>query len=111
MVIKHKTRDGDKGGDTCSFCGRTAEQVERLINGPPGVSICNECVEVCSTLLRDNQRGKRGAAEQPKLGKQLTPSEIKAHLDQYIIGQEQAKRTIAVAVYNHYKRLRSNLGN
>jgi ATP-dependent Clp protease ATP-binding subunit ClpX len=110
MVIKHKTRDGDKNGDTCSFCGRTAEQVERLINGPPGVSICNECVEVCSTLLRDNQRTKRGAVEQPKLGKQLTPSEIKAHLDQYIIGQEQAKRTIAVAVYNHYKRLRSNLG-
>jgi ATP-dependent Clp protease ATP-binding subunit ClpX len=109
MVIKHKNRDGDKSGDVCSFCGRSADQVERLINGPPGVSICNECVDVCATLLRDNQRSKR-AGEQPKLGKQLTPSEIKAHLDQYIIGQEQAKRTIAVAVYNHYKRIRSNLG-
>jgi ATP-dependent Clp protease ATP-binding subunit ClpX len=110
MVIKHKNRDGDKSGDVCSFCGRSADQVERLINGPPGVSICNECVDVCATLLRDNQRSKR-AGEQPKLGKQLTPSEIKAHLDQYIIGQEQAKRTIAVAVYNHYKRIRSNLGS
>jgi len=108
--MKHKSRDGDKGGDTCSFCGRSTEQVERLINGPPGVSICNECVDVCSTLLRDNQRSKR-SGDQPKLGKQLTPSEIKAHLDQYIIGQEQAKRTIAVAVYNHYKRLRSNLSS
>ena len=107
MVIKNKSRDGDKGGDTCSFCGRTTEQVERLINGPPGVSICNECVEVCATLLRDNNR-KKGGTDQPKLGKSLTPVEIKAHLDQYIIGQEQAKRTIAVAVYNHYKRLKSN---
>jgi ATP-dependent Clp protease ATP-binding subunit ClpX len=73
MVIKHKNRDGDKSGDVCSFCGRSADQVERLINGPPGVSICNECVDVCATLLRDNQRSKR-AGEQPKLGKQLTPS-------------------------------------
>jgi ATP-dependent Clp protease ATP-binding subunit ClpX len=107
MAGKKTTRDGDKGGDLCSFCGRTTEQVERLINGPPGVSICNECVEVCSTLLRDNNRGKKGG-EAPKVGKSLTPSEIKAHLDQYIIGQEQAKRTIAVAVYNHYKRLKAN---
>jgi ATP-dependent Clp protease ATP-binding subunit ClpX len=107
MVIKNKSRDGDKGSDTCSFCGRTTEQVERLINGPPGVSICNECVEVCATLLRDNNRSKKGG-EQPKLGKSLTPAEIKAQLDLHIIGQEQAKRTISVAVYNHYKRLRSN---
>ena len=108
MAGKKSTRDGDKGSDLCSFCGRTTEQVERLINGPPGVSICNECVEVCSTLLRDNNRGKKGGEAAPKVGKSLTPSEIKAHLDSYIIGQEQAKRTIAVAVYNHYKRLKSN---
>jgi ATP-dependent Clp protease ATP-binding subunit ClpX len=114
MVIKNKSKDGggDKGSETCSFCGRSSDQVDRLINGPPGVSICNECVEVCSTLLRDNQRGKKGATgDLPKLGKSHTPSEIKAHLDQYIIGQEQAKRTIAVAVYNHYKRLRANLAS
>ncbi|HEX3132262.1 MAG TPA: ATP-dependent Clp protease ATP-binding subunit ClpX [Planctomycetota bacterium] len=107
MAGKKSTRDGDKGSDLCSFCGRTTEQVERLINGPPGVSICNECVEVCATLLRDNNRGKK-AGDTPKVGKSLTPTEIKAHLDSYIIGQEQAKRTIAVAVYNHYKRLKSN---
>jgi ATP-dependent Clp protease ATP-binding subunit ClpX len=107
MANKNRTRDGDKGGDLCSFCGRTTEQVERLINGPPGVSICNECVEVCATLLRDNNRSKK-VGDQPKVGKSLTPVEIKSHLDQYIIGQEQAKRTIAVAVYNHYKRLKAN---
>jgi ATP-dependent Clp protease ATP-binding subunit ClpX len=108
MAGKKSTRDGDKGSDLCSFCGRTTEQVERLINGPPGVSICNECVEVCATLLRDNNRGKKAGDSAPKVGKSLTPTEIKAHLDSYIIGQEQAKRTIAVAVYNHYKRLKSN---
>ena len=108
MAGKKSTRDGDKGSDLCSFCGRTTEQVERLINGPPGVSICNECVEVCATLLRDNNRGKKAGDAAPKIGKSLTPTEIKAHLDSYIIGQEQAKRTIAVAVYNHYKRLKSN---
>jgi ATP-dependent Clp protease ATP-binding subunit ClpX len=105
---------GDQGSDQCSFCGRTAEQVERLINGPPGTSICNECVDVCSTLLTDNKRGdgkKNVDATAAKLSKLHTPSEIKAHLDQYIIGQEKAKRTISVAVYNHYKRLRHNLGN
>jgi ATP-dependent Clp protease ATP-binding subunit ClpX len=106
MSIKHKSRDGGKGGDDCSFCGRTADQVERLINGPPGISICTECVEVCSSLLRDNQRKKEG---EPKLGGVLSPTEIKAYLDQYIIGQEHAKRIIAVAVYNHYKRVRHNL--
>ena len=109
-MAKNKTKDSDKGGEICSFCGRASDQVERLINGPPGVSICNECVDVCSTLLRDNTRGNAGkkGVEQPKIGKSLTPSEIKAYLDQHIIGQEQAKRTIAVAVYNHYKRLRVN---
>ncbi len=108
-MAKNKKGETDKGGEICSFCGRAADQVERLINGPPGVSICNECVDVCSTLLRDNTRqgGKKGS-EQPKIGKSLTPAEIKAHLDQHIIGQEQAKRTIAVAVYNHYKRIKAN---
>ncbi len=97
--------------DSCSFCGRLASQVERLIAGPPGVNICNECVDVCGTLLKQ-QEGKpaKGPAKSaPRLGNH-TPTDIKAHLDQYIIGQEQAKRTIAVAVCNHYKRLRHNQG-
>jgi ATP-dependent Clp protease ATP-binding subunit ClpX len=96
--------------DNCSFCGRLASQVERLIAGPPGVNICNECVDVCGTLLKQ-QDGKpaKGAAKAaaPRLGNH-TPADIKAHLDQYIIGQDPAKRSIAVAVYNHYKRLRHN---
>jgi len=107
MVIKNKKGDGDSVADSCSFCGRNASQVERLIAGPPEIFICNECVEVCSTLLRD-QGKKSKAGEAPRLGKMYTPSELKANLDQYIIGQEHAKRTIAVAVYNHYKRLRHN---
>jgi ATP-dependent Clp protease ATP-binding subunit ClpX len=113
MVIKNKKGDGDGHVDNCSFCGRSASQVERLIAGPPEIFICNECVEVCSTLLRDQgkRKGAAGATapgETPRLGKIFSPSEIKAHLDQYIIGQTLAKRTISVAVYNHYKRLRHN---
>ncbi len=106
MVIKNKKGDGDNSTDSCSFCGRNASQVDRLIAGPPDIFICNECVEVCSTLLRD--QGKRKQGDAPRLGKIYTPSELKGHLDQYIIGQDHAKRTIAVAVYNHYKRLRHN---
>ena len=94
-------------GDSCSFCARTASQVERLIAGPPGVFICNECVDVCSTLLTQQKSEKSAktsaGARQPRI---FTPAEIKAHLDQYIIGQERAKRSISVAVHNHYKRLR-----
>ncbi|TVR08452.1 MAG: ATP-dependent Clp protease ATP-binding subunit ClpX [Planctomycetota bacterium] len=92
--------------DHCSFCGKSAEQVERLIAGPPGVFICNECVDVCATLIRDHRTGS-GSTPTPS-AKGLTPAEIKSYLDQHIVGQEQAKRTIAVAVHNHYKRLRHN---
>ncbi len=103
-----KTKRTDEE-DNCSFCGRLASQVERLIAGPPGVNICNECVDVCGTLLKqqEGKPAKAGTKPPPRLGNH-TPTDIKAHLDQYIIGQEQAKRTISVAVYNHYKRLRHN---
>lgn len=94
--------DDDVLEDSCSFCTKSSDQVERLISGPPDIFICNECVEVCSTLL-DNARKKKSVPAE--LNVIHTPQEIKAHLDQYIIGQERAKRTIAVAVYNHYKRL------
>ncbi len=99
---KHPTDE-----EQCSFCNRSASQVQRLIAGPPGVNICNECVDVCGTLIKQapSADGKASKAKAPRLAN-LTPVDIKAHLDQYIIGQEKAKRTIAVAVHNHYKRLR-----
>ncbi|MBQ2785565.1 MAG: ATP-dependent Clp protease ATP-binding subunit ClpX [Oscillospiraceae bacterium] len=90
-------------GIRCSFCGKRETQVERLIAGP-GVYICSDCVQACSELLRDEMR----LDEQGKLRKPdrlPTPMEIKAYMDGYIIGQEDAKIALAVAVYNHYKRI------
>ena len=87
----------------CSFCGKRENQAQRLIAGP-GVYICNECVQACSELLRDeivyDERGNLRAPETLP-----TPMEIKAFMDHYIIGQEDAKVALAVAVYNHYKRI------
>lgn len=105
-MAKKSGSEHDEKVDHCSFCGKSADQVERLIAGPPEVFICNECVDVCATLIRDH-RGGSGTAPTPS-AKGLTPSEIKAYLDHHIVGQEHAKRTIAVAVHNHYKRLRHN---
>ena len=88
----------------CSFCGKSEHQVNRLIEGP-GVFICDECIEFCSSLLdpEPTSRPTRGKKEEefvlPK------PAEIKAHLDEYVIGQDEAKITLSVAVYNHYKRI------
>ena len=87
----------------CSFCGKRENQAQRLIAGP-GVYICNECVQACSELLRDeivyDERGNLRAPETLP-----TPMEIKAFMDHYIVGQEDAKVALAVAVYNHYKRI------
>lgn len=83
---------------TCSFCGRTEELVEKLISGPSAY-ICDKCVDLCKDIIQ-----KKPLSQDFKL---LKPKDIKAHLDEYIIGQENAKKTIAVAVYNHYKRIRS----
>ena len=85
----------------CSFCGRSEDVVEKLIAGPD-VYICDICVGICSGVL---EKRPRGAAPKKKPLKILKPKEIKAHLDEYIIGQEDAKRVISVAVYNHYKRV------
>jgi ATP-dependent Clp protease ATP-binding subunit ClpX len=106
MPTKGKTGSGAKT-DHCSFCGRSGKQVDRLIAGPPGVFICNECVEVCSTLLKDHKK-RSSSATVPDLDKIPAPGEIKQHLDEHVVGQERAKRVISVAVYNHYKRLRHN---
>ncbi|MES2273084.1 MAG: ATP-dependent Clp protease ATP-binding subunit ClpX [Chlamydiota bacterium] len=83
---------------SCSFCGRTEDIVEKLISGPSAY-ICDKCVALCVDIIQ-----KKPVSYEMKL---LKPKEIKAHLDEYIIGQESAKKTIAVAVYNHYKRIRS----
>jgi len=88
----------------CSFCGRTADEVDKLIAGPGGVYICNICVEEAYKLIKSTD----GSANTPlpfDENSLPTPAEIKAHLDEYVIGQEEAKKALAVAVYNHYKRL------
>ncbi|KAF2959322.1 ATP-dependent Clp protease ATP-binding subunit ClpX [Thermotoga sp. 38H-to] len=92
-------------GKFCSFCGRDIQQVERLIAGPNNVYICNECIDLFHDLLRSDRkvRIKNEIKEIP------TPAEIKAELDKYIVGQERAKKVLSVAVYNHYKRVFSNL--
>ncbi len=87
----------------CSFCGKSQHEVKKLIAGP-SVFICDECIDLCNDIIRDDS----GEAESTKPTSDLpTPAEIRAVLDQYVIGQERAKKILAVAVYNHYKRLRS----
>jgi len=89
----------------CSFCGKSQHEVKKLISGP-SVFICDECIALCADIMRDELpqtamgKGGSGADALP------TPLQIKHHLDQYVIGQEAAKKTLSVAVYNHYKRLR-----
>jgi ATP-dependent Clp protease ATP-binding subunit ClpX len=87
----------------CSFCGKSQHEVRKLIAGP-SVFICDECIELCNDIIRDETSTEQGPAA-VKSGLP-TPHEIAAILDQYVIGQSQAKRNLAVAVYNHYKRLR-----
>jgi ATP-dependent Clp protease ATP-binding subunit ClpX len=90
----------------CSFCGKSQHEVKKLIAGP-SVFICDECIDLCNDIIRDETASTELGA--PAVADTLpTPAEIKAHLDQYVIGQEAAKKTLAVAVYNHYKRLRHN---
>ncbi len=85
----------------CSFCGKPKELVGRLIAGPNGIFICDECVEACRDVIKeDNAKG--GVSEPVKL---LKPVEIKERLDEYIVGQDEAKKVLSVAVYNHYKRI------
>ncbi len=93
----------------CSFCGKSQHDVKRLIAGP-SVFICDECVDLCNEIIVEEQSQKaatpaKGDAALPR------PAEIKAHLDDFVIGQDAAKRVLAVAVYNHYKRLRHNARN
>ena len=85
----------------CTFCGKSQHEVKKLIAGP-SVFICDECIDLCNEIIRDEVPGN---SPREARGDLPTPAEIKANLDNYVIDQEQAKRTLAVAVYNHYKRL------
>lgn len=99
--------DENKKMMRCSFCGKPQDRVARLIAGP-GVCICNECVEICRAVLEDEEvPAPRPVRNEPQ-GEELNvprPKEIKAFLDEYVIGQDAAKRALSVAVYNHYKRI------
>ena len=89
---------------TCSFCGKSEDSVKKLLAGPSGVCICDECVETCMSILEYEIDNEIDDKLDIKL---LKPAEIKAELDKYVVGQEDAKRALSVAVYNHYKRILS----
>ena len=99
-------KDTHKDEPCCSFCGRTQDDVKKLIAGP-GVYICDECINVAQTIL-DDELEEEEEAPAFEMKELPTPHEIKKNLDDYVIGQEAAKKTLSVAVYNHYKRLQSN---
>jgi len=92
----------------CSFCGKTEDHVRKLLSGPNGVYICDECVALCNEILQEEFPEDDAAASGLKGINLLRPKEIKTFLDEYVIGQETAKKVLSVAVYNHYKRIMSN---
>src|ERR1035437_945835 len=92
-----------KKNHTCSFCSRTSDDAGPIVEGPNGVYICSNCVELCHNIIKQEQRKTTQA--KPLFTTIPSPRQIKDYLDQYVIGQEHAKRVLAVAVHNHYKRL------
>ena len=97
----------DRGGVKCSFCGKSQDDVRRLVAGP-GVYICDECIELCHDILDEEFEQ---SVKKPEWGEIPKPAQIKAVLDDYVVGQETAKKSLAVAVYNHYKRITSEVGD
>ncbi|QTX31182.1 ATP-dependent Clp protease ATP-binding subunit ClpX [Aminithiophilus ramosus] len=99
------SNDGKRRGVRCSFCGKGQDEVLKLIAGP-GVYICNECVHLCTLILKEgDQAGAAPGVVEPVIEEMPRPAEIKAFLDRYAIGQDQAKKVLSVAVYNHFKRI------
>ena len=99
-MANNNNRDDDL---FCSFCGKPKELAKKLIAGPNGVYICDECIDICKEVLESDEEKK----EEKSSVRLLKPKEIKAELDKYIVGQEKAKKVLSVAVYNHYKRVNS----
>src|SRR5688572_15064301 len=92
----------------CSFCTRGQDEVQRLIAGPGGIFICDECVALCMQIIAE-ERAIKPAPPPLALNRLPAPMRLSEQLDQYVIGQERAKKVLAVAVYNHYKRIQAGL--
>src|SRR6056297_2661619 len=103
-MFKFGDHDHEDGELKCSFCGKSQDQVKKLVAGP-GVYICDECIELCNEIVEEelDEELELEFESVPK------PKEIKEYLDQYVIGQDRAKKSLSVAVYNHYKRVNSNM--
>lgn len=113
MTAMARTDDKNRKNPRCSFCGRSAEDGITLISGPEGINICSECIKICNSYLRNtadldeafNDVGQHDDKVMSALKNPPRPKEIKEYLDEYVIGQDYAKKAISVAVYNHYKRI------
>lgn len=92
----------------CSFCGKSQDMVRKLIAGPNGVYICDECIDICREIIEDDEQAMQGYEENGMDLNLLKPMEMKEFLDDYVIGQEEAKKILSVAVYNHYKRIHAH---
>lgn len=102
MAGKNKDNDSKI---KCSFCGKTQDRVRKMVAGPNGIFICDECVDICNDIVMEGFEEEEEESESAKDINLLKPAEIKTFLDDYVIGQEEAKKVLSVAVYNHYKRV------
>jgi len=107
-----------KSVERCTFCEKSRHHVQSLISGPPGIYICNECIEICNTILKEEDRKQKGDTAPPTFVKDLvlkdkvpTPDYMVERLGEYVVGQERAKKVLAVAVYGHYRRLHARFHN
>lgn len=105
MAGKDKNNGESPENIRCSFCGKAQRQVGRLISGPNGAYICESCVDICAEIIEEEDLAERGVETAKDDINLLKPEELKTFLDDYVIGQEQAKKVLSVAVYNHYKRV------